>query len=67
MFTGLLKSDSLLLPGRHPMNLAMLLGNVGAMSMFLKSGDYNTGMAMLGTTTALSSIMGITLTMAIGE
>lgn len=63
---GLLKSDALLLPGRHPMNLGLLLGNVGAMGLFLKSGDYNTGMAMLGTTTALSSIMGITLTMAIG-
>lgn len=63
---GLLKSEPLLLPGRHAMNLGMLLGNVGAMGYFMMTNTPTIGMAMLGTTTALSSIMGVTLTAAIG-
>ncbi|XP_052685519.1 NAD(P) transhydrogenase, mitochondrial-like [Crassostrea angulata] len=63
---GVLKSDPLLLPGRHAMNLGMLLGNVGAMGTFMVSDDPTTQLACLGTTTALSSIMGVTLTAAIG-
>lgn len=62
----MLKSDPLLLPGRHAMNLGMLLGNIGAMGYFLYDNTPSTGLAMLGTTTALSSIMGVTLTAAIG-
>ena len=56
----------MLLPGRHAMNLGMLLGNVAAMGLFLSSGNLMTGIGCLGTATALSSIMGVTLTMAIG-
>jgi NAD(P) transhydrogenase len=63
---GLLKSDPLLLPGRHPMNLGLLLGNVGALGWYMASPEYSVGMGMLGTTSVLSSIMGVTLTMAIG-
>lgn len=64
---GLLKSDPLLLPGRHMLNLGLLLGNIGAMGYFLNGGDsLLLGMSMLGTTTALSSVMGVTLTAAIG-
>ena len=48
------------------MNLGLLLGNVGAMGWFLMSDSPTVGLGMLGTTTALSSIMGVTLTMAIG-
>lgn len=48
------------------MNLGMLLGNVGAMGTFMVSADPTTQLACLGTTTALSSIMGVTLTAAIG-
>lgn len=63
---GLLKSEPLLLPGRHALNLGMLLGNVGAMGYFLYDDTPTMGLSMLGTTTALSSIMGVTLTAAIG-
>lgn len=63
---GSLKSDPLLLPGRHALNLGMLLGNVGAMGYYMMSDSPTVGMSMLGITTALSSIMGVTLTAAIG-
>ena len=66
MFTGMLKSDPLMLPGRHMMNGALALGNVGAMGYFMMGSEYLSGLSMLGTTTALSSVMGVTLTMAIG-
>jgi NAD(P) transhydrogenase len=63
---GLLKSEPLLLPGRHMMNFGMLMGNVGAMGAFLAKDDPSLGLGMLGVTTGLSSIMGVTLTAAIG-
>lgn len=63
---GLLKSESLLLPGRHGLNLSMLLGNIGAMGYFMYSPEPTVGLSMLGITTALSSMMGVTLTAAIG-
>lgn len=63
---GLLKSDPLLLPGRHAMNLSMALANVAALGYFLYDPAYIAGISMLGATTALSSIMGVTLTAAIG-
>ncbi|KAK7489396.1 hypothetical protein BaRGS_00019340, partial [Batillaria attramentaria] len=63
---GLLKSEPLLLPGRHMLNLGMLLGNVGAMGYFLYDDTPSVGLSMLGATTSLSSIMGVTLTAAIG-
>ena len=55
-----------MLPGRHMLNLGLLLGNVGAMGYYMMSPDELVGMTMLGTTTALSSVMGVTLTAAIG-
>ncbi|KAK2193652.1 hypothetical protein NP493_9g04024 [Ridgeia piscesae] len=63
---GVLKSDPLMLPGRHMMNGALALGNVGAMGYYMMGSEYLSGLTMLGTTTALSSVMGVTLTMAIG-
>jgi hypothetical protein len=56
-----------MLPGRHAMNASLFLGNVGAMGMFMMDGSYGTGLAMLGTASTLSSVMGVTLTMAIGK
>lgn len=44
----------------------MLAGNVGAMIYYMLDNSINTGISMLGTATALSSIMGVTLTAAIG-
>jgi len=43
-----------------------MLGNVGAMGAYMMSNDATLGMSMLGTTTTLSAIMGVTLTAAIG-
>jgi NAD(P) transhydrogenase len=63
---GLLKSEPLMLPGRHALNLALLAGNVGAMGWYMMTNNPTIGLSMLGTTTALSSVMGVTLTMAIG-
>merc|ERR1712183_671448 len=54
------------LPGRHALNAGLGLGNVGALGYFLMDPNLGTGMAMLGTTATLSSVMGVTLTMAIG-
>jgi NAD(P) transhydrogenase len=48
------------------MNLGLLLSNVAAMGYFLYDPSYLAGMSMLCTTGALSSVMGVTLTAAIG-
>ena len=63
---GLLSSAPLLLPGRHQLNAALALGNVAAMAYYLTDPSSTVGLSMLGTTATLSSIMGYTLTMAIG-
>ncbi len=63
---GLLNSAPLLLPGRHALNASLLAGNLGAMGYFLYDPSFNAGISMLGTTSVLSGIMGVTLTMAIG-
>ena len=64
--SGLLASPPTLLPGRHALNGAMLLGNIAAMGWFMTNDTSAVGLSMLGITTSLSSIMGVTLTMAIG-
>ena len=66
VFPGMLKSEPLLLPGRNLLNASMMLGNVGAMGYFMYDDTPSVGMGMLGITTSLSSIMGVTLTAAIG-
>merc|ERR1739838_813682 len=48
------------------LNGTLMAANIGAMGYFLYSPDFTTGCQMLGTTTSLSAIMGVTLTMAIG-
>merc|ERR1711931_262271 len=63
---GNLNSNPLMLPGRHAINGGLLAANAGAMGYFLMTPELGMGMGMLGTTAALSSIMGVTLTMAIG-
>ncbi|XP_033726435.1 NAD(P) transhydrogenase, mitochondrial-like [Pecten maximus] len=63
---GVLKSDPLHLPGRHFLNGGMMASNVAAMGLFMTSENPATTMGMLGVTTALSSVMGVTLTAAIG-
>lgn len=63
---GMLSSAPLLLPGRHALNGGLMAANVGCMGYFLMDPTYNVGISMLGSTSALSAIMGVTLTMAIG-
>merc|ERR1712168_647882 len=63
---GNLNSNPLMLPGRHALNAGLLAANAGAMGYFLMTPELGMGMGMLSTTAALSSVMGVTLTMAIG-
>ncbi|XP_069689607.1 NAD(P) transhydrogenase, mitochondrial-like [Periplaneta americana] len=63
---GLLNSAPLLLPGRHAINLGLGAANIGAMAVYFMDPSMTTGLAMLGATTGLSTIMGVTLTAAIG-
>ena len=55
-----------MLPGRHTLNAGLLAANVEAMSYFLVDPSLSVGLAMLGTTSALSGVIGVTLAMAIG-
>lgn len=63
---GLLNSNPLLLPGRHMLNSALMASNVGALVWYLMSTDTTVGLSLLGATTGLSALMGVTLTSAIG-
>jgi len=63
---GVLNSNPLMLPGRHALNAGLGLANVGALGYYLMDPSMAVGMGMLGTTAALSGVMGVTLTMAIG-
>jgi NAD(P) transhydrogenase len=63
---GSLSSAALLLPGRHVLNASLMAASIGSMGYFLADPSFMTGCAMLGTVSALSGVMGITLTMAIG-
>lgn len=63
---GLLKSDPLILPGRHALNGSLLAANAGAMGYYMTNPGYEADMSCLTTTTLLSSVMGVTLTSAIG-
>merc|ERR550519_1887921 len=63
---GNLDSAPLMLPGRHALNASLLAANAGAMGYYLMDPSFGVGMSMLGTTAALSGVMGLTLTMAIG-
>lgn len=56
----------MLLPGRHALNAGLMAANVGAMGYYFYDPSFVAGMSMLGTTTALSTLMGVTLTAAIG-
>uniref|UniRef100_A0A4W5MQX0 proton-translocating NAD(P)(+) transhydrogenase n=1 Tax=Hucho hucho TaxID=62062 RepID=A0A4W5MQX0_9TELE len=63
---GVLNSAPLMLPGRHMMNAGLMTASVGGMIPFMLSADYATGMGCLVGVSGLSTIMGVTLTMAIG-
>ncbi|KAF7488687.1 hypothetical protein SSS_04253 [Sarcoptes scabiei] len=63
---GLLNSAPLLLPGRHYINAAMMLASAGSMGYFLMDPSKMAGLTSLGSATALSALLGVTLTSAIG-
>ena len=63
---GNLSSNPLMLPGRHALNAGLLAANVGAMGYFMVDPSMSVGLGMLGTTAALSGVMGVTLNMATG-
>ncbi|XP_046897290.1 NAD(P) transhydrogenase, mitochondrial-like [Hypomesus transpacificus] len=63
---GVLNSAPLLLPGRHMMNAGLMAASMGGMVPFMLSTSYTTGMGCLVGVSGLSTIMGVTLTAAIG-
>lgn len=63
---GLLSSAAVHMPGRHIINSGLALGNIAALVTYMSTSDHMTDLTMLGTTSLLSSVMGVTLTMAIG-
>ncbi|KAB0351928.1 hypothetical protein FD754_016785 [Muntiacus muntjak] len=63
---GILKSAPLLLPGRHLLNAGLLAASVGGIIPFMMDPSFTTGITCLGSVSALSAIMGVTLTAAIG-
>lgn len=63
---GVIGSKPLLLPGRHVMNLAMLLACIYLGDVFVTYGDYFPVLWPLLAVTAIASLMGIHLVMAIG-
>ncbi|XP_069767684.1 NAD(P) transhydrogenase, mitochondrial-like [Narcine bancroftii] len=63
---GLLNSAPLMLPGRHYLNAGLLAASVGGIVPFMLDPSYTTGMTCLLSVSALSTVMGVTLTAAIG-
>lgn len=63
---GFLRSAPIYLPGRHVLNGSLAAANLAALGMYLSSNDYGTGLGLLAATSGLSSIMGVTLSLAIG-
>uniref|UniRef100_A0A670JNU8 proton-translocating NAD(P)(+) transhydrogenase n=1 Tax=Podarcis muralis TaxID=64176 RepID=A0A670JNU8_PODMU len=63
---GILNSAPLLLPGRHLLNAGLLTASVGGMIPYMIDPSYTTGLTCLGSVSALSAVMGVTLTAAIG-
>jgi NAD(P) transhydrogenase subunit beta len=63
---GLIGSKPLLLPGRHVINLVMLLASVYLGYTFVTYGDYFPPLWPLLVVTAIASLLGIHLVMAIG-
>ncbi|OCT98750.1 NAD(P) transhydrogenase, mitochondrial [Xenopus laevis] len=63
---GVLNSAPLLLPGRHMLNAGLLAASVGGIIPYMLDPSYTTGITCLGSVSALSAVMGVTLTAAIG-
>ncbi|XP_066568241.1 NAD(P) transhydrogenase, mitochondrial isoform X2 [Amia ocellicauda] len=63
---GVLNSAPLMLPGRHALNAGLMAASVGGMIPYMMDPSFTTGITCLGSVSALSAIMGVTLTAAIG-
>ncbi|CAB1318300.1 unnamed protein product [Coregonus sp. 'balchen'] len=63
---GVLSSAPLQLPGRHAMNAGLMASCVGLMIPYMLDPSYTAGITCLGSMSALSAVMGLTLTAAIG-
>ncbi|XP_008288239.1 NAD(P) transhydrogenase, mitochondrial-like, partial [Stegastes partitus] len=63
---GVLNSAPLMLPGRHALNASLMAGSIGGMIPYMLDPSYTTGLTCLGSVSALSAVMGVTLTAAIG-
>lgn len=63
---GMLSSAPLLLPGRHTLNAGLLLASLGSGGYLFYDPTLAGGLGALGSTALLSSVMGVTLTAAIG-
>ncbi|XP_063044425.1 NAD(P) transhydrogenase, mitochondrial-like isoform X2 [Engraulis encrasicolus] len=63
---GVLNSAPLMLPGRHMMNAGLMAASMGGIIPFMLTDSYTTGMGCLMGVSGLSTIMGVTLTAAIG-
>ncbi|XP_063066181.1 NAD(P) transhydrogenase, mitochondrial isoform X1 [Engraulis encrasicolus] len=63
---GMLNSAPLMLPGRHALNATLMAASIGGMVPYMLDPSYTTGITCLGSVSALSAIMGVTLTAAIG-
>ncbi|GAA6101674.1 NAD(P) transhydrogenase, mitochondrial [Tachysurus ichikawai] len=63
---GLLNSAPLMLPGRHALNACLMAASVGGILPYMLDPSYTMGLTCLGSVSALSAIMGVTLTAAIG-
>ncbi|XP_056146916.1 NAD(P) transhydrogenase, mitochondrial [Lampris incognitus] len=63
---GLLNSAPLMLPARHALNASLLAASAGGIIPYMLDPSYTMGITCLGSVSALSAIMGVTLTAAIG-
>lgn len=63
---GLLSSKALLLPGRHQLNAGLMLASLASGGYLFHDASMVGGLSALSSTAALSAIMGVTLTSAIG-
>jgi NAD(P) transhydrogenase subunit beta len=63
---GILGSKTLLLPGRHLLNLGIIVASVWLGAEFIKAETLSDGLQPLLIMTAIASVLGINLVMAIG-
>merc|ERR550534_944342 len=63
---GIMDSAPVMLPHRHLLNMGLLASNIGAMGLYMATDSPAVNLSMLGLTAASSSVMGVTLTVAIG-